>query len=498
MQFFDDLRKILEDENLYYDGPRTDEKLFDIIMKIFCLYVEGICGADELFSILEDVFRHIDEFELFKSFCLSREVNRRKDTWFCRNPDEINMKDCTRIDHSYTTIPDDFPHSVYTGQRGTFCESVLNHIVVSVPQGSESSFTFRAKNKHEEALYKIEDERYEIDQAINLNSDVITVLEKATEQISIEGDSYELDPILFTKARISWIYQICAKNLKMIEMLKEHPSKSIPVILKTMRNFQNNFVNKRMDMQNIWKQDCTKHWSKSLDHKSFHFKSNEKRNQVTKEFNHKLKLLVDQSKKLTDPVHQKDALEFYTGFEGQEVKSLAMKVDESIDPSHPMLLQDPIYFENFGKLPHYRFLINDQECMKLMIKFLYICIEHQTGHNQKQKNFLVSFSKYFFQLGIVQKNLEGLKAIEMTEEAYEYVKDEKKFYENYINQGFKHEHLFQHFFFDQDKEIVVNVGTTRIDSSQEVLPIRPTPIDGILDSEPEEGTPEHEEAKVNS
>jgi histone deacetylase complex regulatory component SIN3 len=177
-------------------------------MKMFSLYVEGICGADELFAIMEDVFRHIDEFEQFKSFCLSRECNRRKYTWFCRNPDDINMKDCTRIDHSYTTIPDDFPQSVYTGQKGTFCQQVLNHIVVSVPQGSESSFTFKAKNKHEESLFKIEDERYEIDQAINLNNDVIQVLEKANEQLKDYEGEYELDPKLFTKARVSWIYQM--------------------------------------------------------------------------------------------------------------------------------------------------------------------------------------------------------------------------------------------------------------------------------------------------
>lgn len=68
LMFFDDLRKLLENEPLYYDGEDTDESLYDIVMKAFALYVEGICGADELFSMLEDVFRHIDEFEQFKSF----------------------------------------------------------------------------------------------------------------------------------------------------------------------------------------------------------------------------------------------------------------------------------------------------------------------------------------------------------------------------------------------------------------------------------------------
>jgi histone deacetylase complex regulatory component SIN3 len=173
VQFFDDLKKILDDENQYYDLGDSEECLFNVVMKLFSLYVEGICGADELFAILEEVFKHIDEFEQFKSFCLSREVNRRKYTWFCRNPDEITTEMCSRVDQSYTTVPDDIPKSIYSGQIGNFCADVTNREIVSIPQGSESSFTLKAKNKHEESLFKIEDERYEIDQAISLSTDVI-------------------------------------------------------------------------------------------------------------------------------------------------------------------------------------------------------------------------------------------------------------------------------------------------------------------------------------
>lgn len=56
------------------------------------------------------------------------------------------MKGCQRIDHSYTTIPEDFPMSIYTGRtQDPLYNKVLNDVVVSVPQGSESSFTFKQK-----------------------------------------------------------------------------------------------------------------------------------------------------------------------------------------------------------------------------------------------------------------------------------------------------------------------------------------------------------------
>lgn len=98
-QFFDELKKILADDDLYFDFPDQKESLYTIVLKMFSLYVEGICGADELFEILEEPFRHIDEFEQFKTFCLSREANRRKeDIWYFKNLDADNLKECERLD----------------------------------------------------------------------------------------------------------------------------------------------------------------------------------------------------------------------------------------------------------------------------------------------------------------------------------------------------------------------------------------------------------------
>ena len=93
MNFFEDLKKLFADEILHIDDKSPAVNLFDIVMKAFTLYVDGLCGADELFSLLEQAFSHIDEFEQFKSFCMSREVNRRKETWFCRNLDDSTMKE---------------------------------------------------------------------------------------------------------------------------------------------------------------------------------------------------------------------------------------------------------------------------------------------------------------------------------------------------------------------------------------------------------------------
>jgi hypothetical protein len=483
-QFFDDLKKVLADD-IYFDDKNQDDSPYDIVMKMFSLYVEGIFGVDELFFALEDIFRHVDEFEQFKKLCLCRESNRRKDeSWYFKHYDEANMKNnCERIDHSYTTIPSNFPKSIYTGQTGTMFETVVNHKVVSVPQGSEGSFTFKAKNKHEEALFKIEDERYELDQAINLNCSILRIMEEFLKR----EDTTKFDSKLFTKSRMSWIYQMVNKNSTYIDLMREHPDKVVPRIYETIKSIQSNFIRKKEETLNHWKQECIKHWSKSLDHKSFYFRQNEKKKQLIKEFTTEIKSAIDNFKILKCEEKQNLALSYFTGLEGLEVTSLKIEIDPSVDTAHPMLLNDPAYLEYFDKLPQFRFLFNDSETMKILIKYLFVCIQTQTGQQMnKQKDVLISFVKNFFKLGFVKKNIDKLKAVDISDELFDQIKNPQKFYSGYIKNELKIDGVFEKFFQNSENEVLVNIGSEREDINQDIIPLKSTSIDGIVESEPDE------------
>jgi histone deacetylase complex regulatory component SIN3 len=454
-------------------------------MKMFSLYLEGIWGVDELFFALEDVFRHVDEFEQFKKLCLCREANRRKEeSWFFKNYDEAHMKNnCERIDHSYTTIPSNFPMSIYTGQTGRFYETVINHKVVSVPQGSEGSFTFKAKNKHEEALFKIEDERYELDQAINLNCSTL----KAMEEFLKREDTSIFDSKLFTNSRMSWIYQMVNKNATYIDLMREHPDKVVPRIYETIKSIQSNFIRKKEETLNHWKTECIKHWSKSLDHKSFYFRQNEKKKQLIKEFTTEIKSAIENFKIIKWEEKQKLALNCFTGLEGLEISSLKIEIDPNVDQAHPMLLNDPLYLEHFAKLPQFRFMFNDTEVLKILMKYLYVCIHTQSGQQvNKQKDVLISFSKNLFKLGFVKKNMDNLKAVEIPDELLEQIKNPKMFYEGYINNELKIDGIWEKFFQSTENEAVVNIGSERENVKQELNPLKSKSIDGIVDSEPDE------------
>ena len=368
-------------------------------------------------------------------------------------------------------------------------------------------------------MFKIEDERYEIDQVINLNNDSIRVLERAVKEIEVKGNDYKLNEKEFTKARISWIFQIFSKNMKMIELFHSHPAHTIPVVLNSVKDFQREFLKKKDDMQSVWKQEWIKHWSKSLDHKSFNFRADERKTQVAREFQAKLKSLIDNYKILSDPIQQRSFLEFYTGLEGQEAKALNLIVNENIDKNHPMLLQDPIYLQNFSKLPHFRFLLKsnnialisenegiksnkehegftDEDCLEIVLKILYLCIDKNNTHNSKQRNFLISFSRYFLNLGFVEKNIKELKPIEMSEELIDWIKNGKDFYLKYIEGSLNLDDTFNHFFFEKDHEVISKIKPDVNNISTDSHP--PKVFEGILDSEDEDSNEDDKDEEVSN
>ena len=373
---------------------------------------------------------------------------------------------------------------------------------MSVPQGSEGSFTFKAKNKHEESLYKIEDERYEIDQAISHNSDVIEVLENAAKKIEDSHGNYELDKSQFTKPRISWIYQVSSKNAKIIEYLEDYPVQTIPVVLNTIRTFQDEFLKKKQDMIPNWRQECIKHWQKSLDHKSFYFRANERKNLVSKEFYSRMKQLMEQTKITSGADNQLEHLNFYTGLEGQEAKELDLKIPNSVQSDHPVRLSNPRYLEHYSKLPQFRFILDDQDVVKTVIKLLYFAIDNSQGQTQRQHDMLVSFSKHFLCLGLVKdlKDMFKLKNSSKNDpendsnnqdglpQANKSVPDELLWLD-FEDESYKNDLdiNFEWLFGSDQHEAVVQIGTTRIDSLKSIPPLKPN-VELLIESEQENGS----------
>lgn len=65
----------------------------------------------------------------------------------------------------------------------------------------------------------------------------------------------------------------------MLRLLPMNPARAIPIIYDRFRNSYEKFVEEKKDYLKQWRDVCEKNFQKSLDHRSFHFKSFEKKNQ---------------------------------------------------------------------------------------------------------------------------------------------------------------------------------------------------------------------------
>jgi paired amphipathic helix protein Sin3a len=127
-------------------------------------------------------------FEQFKQFIHFNELLAEPEPKQLPTPPshwmEIDFSTCKRYGPSYRALPKNYPQPICS-ERTELGRSVLNDTWVSVPTGSED-FTFKnsRKNQYEEMLFKCEDDRFELDLVIELNSSAMRALEAIQRNIS--------------------------------------------------------------------------------------------------------------------------------------------------------------------------------------------------------------------------------------------------------------------------------------------------------------------------
>jgi hypothetical protein len=110
--------------------------------------------------------------------------NDTESKWYCVPLAEIDFTRCRKCTPSYRILPPDYPPAPCSG-RSLLELALLNDTWVSLPVGSEESYTFRhmRRNQHEETLFRVEDERFEIDMSIDTNATALRRLEPIAEEI---------------------------------------------------------------------------------------------------------------------------------------------------------------------------------------------------------------------------------------------------------------------------------------------------------------------------
>lgn len=152
---------------------------------------------------------------------------------------------CDEYGPSYRSVPKAWQSQSCSG-RDALCWEVLNDAFASHPTwaSEDGGFVASKKNIFEEALHRVEEERYDYDLNIEANLNTISLLEPIAKKISLmseeEKNAFKLPPGLGGPSKT--IYQRIIKKIygkeqgaSVIEMLHTNPAQSVPVVLKRLK-----------------------------------------------------------------------------------------------------------------------------------------------------------------------------------------------------------------------------------------------------------------------
>ncbi|CAN6477714.1 unnamed protein product [Victoria cruziana] len=199
---------------------------------------------------------------------------------------ELDLSACQRCTPSYRLLPKHYqlPPASHRTELGS---SVLNDVWVSVTSGSEDySFKHMRKNQYEESLFRCEDDRFELDMLLESTNITTKRVEELLEKM--QNNLVKHDGPIRIEEHLNAINLRCIERiygdhgLDVLDLLRKNASVALPVILTRLKQKQEEWTRCRNDMNKVWAEVYAKNYHKSLDHRSFYFKQQDKKSLSTK------------------------------------------------------------------------------------------------------------------------------------------------------------------------------------------------------------------------
>lgn len=284
-RFFDQVKDILSS---------TSRDSWTEFVKCLELFSNDYISKKDMFKLVQDLFgpTNTNLFEEFKALLFRRSAydSSASDMWYAIPLSEIDFSQCLKCTPSYRALPKDYPKAVCS-DRDAMEQSVLNDAWVSIPIGSEESYSFKhmRKNQYEEALFKCEDDRFEIDMLIDTNLSTIRMLEPLCEEIQHIKQLEESETggpkfnFQLEKRHLSPIHINCISRIygeysgEILELLRKNPVGAVPVVLKRLKQKDLEWRKARQDMNKMWREVLATNSERSFDHRSFYHRVQDKR-----------------------------------------------------------------------------------------------------------------------------------------------------------------------------------------------------------------------------
>ena len=270
---------------------RMPKPLYLELLKCLNLYSQQVIDRSELLTLVHDLFKRT-QIELFANF--RRLMGYSGDARDAPSPPartpvadgssfrDLDFGSMKKHGTSYRILPDDYAQPTCSG-RGPLEQLVLNDQYVSVATGTEDlNFKHIRKNQYEEAIFRAEDERFELDTTIETNILTLHFLRPIKADIDalseVEKRRFKLpEPLkaLHCKA-IRRMYG--TQGNQVIELLNKCPAAAINPLIKRLTQKDEEWRALRTQLLKGWKETYEKNYTKSLDHRSFYFKQGDKKN----------------------------------------------------------------------------------------------------------------------------------------------------------------------------------------------------------------------------
>ncbi|XP_071826257.1 paired amphipathic helix protein Sin3a-like isoform X2 [Apostichopus japonicus] len=303
--FFEKVRKAFKSQEVYEN-----------FLRCLVLFNQEIVSRGELVQLVTPFLgKYPEHLKWFKEFLGYKDIDKtetprpHKERSQGEMYTEIDFSNCKRCGASYRALPKSYTQPKCSG-RNALCTQVINDTWVSFPSWSEdSTFVTSRKTQYEEHIYRCEDERYELDIVIEVNTHTIRVLEHVNKKLSRlspeEQAKFKLDnclggtsEVLHRKA-IQRIYGDKAGDI--IEGLKKNPAVAVPLVLKRLKLKDDEWREAQRSFNKIWREQNEKYYLKSLDHQGLNFKQNDVRQLRSKSLLNDIETIFDERQESDSP-----------------------------------------------------------------------------------------------------------------------------------------------------------------------------------------------------
>ncbi|DBA68064.1 TPA: hypothetical protein ACH3X2_014084 [Trebouxia sp. C0005] len=321
LQFFEKVKQRMRNREQYQD-----------FLKCLSLFSEDIISKHELLNLIVDsLSRHPDLQDGFQDFVNRCEGAEFEDSVLAQQG-KMSLRDLQkmrqsagnqyatkpaselamdnrdaweRCTKSYARLPDAYPRLKCSG-RDDLGRSVLNDEWVSVTTGSEDySFKLMRKNQYEEALFRAEDDRFELDMVIECGASTIQRLQPLAEKLlALEPDeraNFRIPDGVMGPVHYRAVQKIYGEQgHQIVELVKKNPGVAIPVVLSRLQQKDGEWRRVKQDMKPLFSKVFQQNYHKSLDHRSFYFKQTDK-----KQLGHKA--MIQEIKEVAEKRRSSDA-----------------------------------------------------------------------------------------------------------------------------------------------------------------------------------------------